>query len=688
MNQPELDRINVGTQLTVGTHSVKILKYLTSGGFAQIYAVEILSMGLFNGSNVACLKRVKVPDKLSLNILRAEVDAMKLLANNKHVVSYIDSHATRSPTNDGTYEVFLLMEYCEGGGLIDFMNTRLQNRLTEPEILDIMSQTTQGIAVMHALVPPLLHRDIKIENVLLSKGGIYKVCDFGSVSGVIRPPRNQQELLYVQHDIMKNTTAQYRCPEMLDLYRGLPIDEKADIWALGVFLYKLCYYTTPFEKLGEPAILHARFQFPSFPNYSDRLKNLIKSMLREHPSDRPNVCQVLEEVSRMQNVPCPIRNFYLLRAMEKVKLSTEIDYPQLQLQKLRNAQADNLSNPMIKPMPIAQRPTFSGNGMVNNNRTLPTVMVSNNVIGNGSQVWDNSKPPEPQPIPQSRSFVKSSTLIGAPLSKSWGHNEFNFGSISNSPSVFQGAIVPAANQLQNKDSSHQPKPSGMMKKNEQLQVTSTFASSPNTRTRTNSQGSSLYMPTSSEYRTRHVHTGDNNSLKSSKLDSNKLDIAVQRSPSSRSDGSDFRLPLNPNSEKRKSIQLRVQHLLDNMSSNEVKKSAQGYGKYTDELSSTGTNIPKVTPDSPVLADLIDFNDVPAIRIPSDKNQLSKSGKIKPAPPPKPKKLRSNKKISTLSALRLEPKQNDRITSDATDVLMHLNVDDLEEDFKRRFPSAV
>lgn len=116
MNQPELDRINVGTQLTVGTHSVKILKYLTSGGFAQIYAVEILSMGLFNGSNVACLKRVKVPDKLSLNILRAEVDAMKLLANNKHVVSYIDSHATRSPTNDGTYEVFLLMEYCEGGG--------------------------------------------------------------------------------------------------------------------------------------------------------------------------------------------------------------------------------------------------------------------------------------------------------------------------------------------------------------------------------------------------------------------------------------------------------------------------------------------------------------------------------------------------------------------------------------------
>lgn len=317
MNQPDLSTYNPGTLLTVGSHHAKILKYITSGGFAQIYSAEIFPSDSFIESSIVCLKRVIVPDKPSLNTLRAEVDAMKLLRNNKHVVSYIDSHAAKYPLQNGSYEVFLLMEYCAGGGLIDFMNTRLQNRLQEFEILNIMSQVTQGIAAMHALQPALIHRDIKIENVLLSHNGEYKVCDFGSVCGVIRPPKNPQELSYVQHDILKNTTAQYRSPEMIDLYRGLPIDEKSDIWALGVFLYKLCYYTTPFEKGGELAILHSRFQFPAQPLYSDRLKNLIRALLMEHPNQRPNVCQTLEEVSRIQGVPCPMRNFYLMRAMEQ-----------------------------------------------------------------------------------------------------------------------------------------------------------------------------------------------------------------------------------------------------------------------------------------------------------------------------------------------------------------------------------
>ncbi|CCF59743.1 hypothetical protein KAFR_0H03330 [Kazachstania africana CBS 2517] len=321
MNQPKIDTYHPGTILPVGSHQVRIIKYITSGGFAQIYTVEISPPDSFCDSNIACLKRVIVPDKPSLNTLRAEVDAMKLLRNNKHVVSYIDSHASKSNFNNGSYEVFLLMEYCERGGLIDFMNTRLQNRLTESEVLSITSQVAQGIAAMHALQPPLLHRDIKIENVLISKSNQYKICDFGSVSGIIRPPHNPQELQYVQHDVLKNTTAQYRSPEMIDFYRGLPIDEKSDIWAIGVFLYKLCYYTTPFEKNGgEAAILSARYEYPNFPIYSERLKHLIHAMLMENPHQRPNIYQVIEEISKMQNVPCPIVNFYLVTQQQKHKM--------------------------------------------------------------------------------------------------------------------------------------------------------------------------------------------------------------------------------------------------------------------------------------------------------------------------------------------------------------------------------
>ena len=162
-----------------------------------------------------------------------------------------------------------------GGGLIDFMNTRLQHRLTEPEVLKIFSDVTQGVACMHYLQPPLLHRDLKVENVLIAPSGGYKVCDFGSCSPVKPAPQTVVECRLLEEDIQKHTTLQYRSPEMVDVFRRLPIDEKSDIWALGVLLYKLCYYTTPFEEQGQLAILNVSYSFPAHPVFSDRLRALI-----------------------------------------------------------------------------------------------------------------------------------------------------------------------------------------------------------------------------------------------------------------------------------------------------------------------------------------------------------------------------------------------------------------------------
>ncbi|KAG7811394.1 hypothetical protein KL924_002060 [Ogataea haglerorum] len=301
-----------GTALTVGSHKVVIEKYLSQGGFAHVYTCRISPA--WQDHKIACLKRVAVPDKPTLNVLRQEVDAMRRLQGKSCIVSYIDSHASRMANGVG-YEVFLLMEYCSGNGLIDFMNTRLVNKLKEPEILQIMGEITEGVAHMHALNPPLIHKDIKIENVLLSADRHYKLCDFGSASPPLRPPRNVEEFEILQNDIMKHTTPQYRCPEMIDLYKGQPIDEKSDIWALGVFLYKLCYYTTPFEQNsingngnrggGEYAILHGLYSFPPTPPYSARLKNVIARCLMVDPKKRPTVFQLLEEVCKMRGVPYP-----------------------------------------------------------------------------------------------------------------------------------------------------------------------------------------------------------------------------------------------------------------------------------------------------------------------------------------------------------------------------------------------
>lgn len=303
-----------GTELVVGSHKVTITKYISEGGFAHVYTCKIKPY--FRDSEIACLKRVLVPTKVQLNLLRQEVDAMKRLKDNEHIVSYIDSHASRvgtyNPTQGQQYEVFVLMEYCSRNGLIDFMNTRLTHKLTEPEILRIMYDVTIGVAMCHHLRPPLLHRDIKIENVLIDEKGTYKLCDFGSVSNYFPPPKNAQEMQFMHDDIMRNTTPQYRAPEMIDMSHGFAVDDKLDIWALGCFLYKLCYYTTPFELPShrtmqdlERLILTSDVIIPINQKgliFSPRLINIIKCCLRKDPRRRPTATQVLDEVCRMRGI--------------------------------------------------------------------------------------------------------------------------------------------------------------------------------------------------------------------------------------------------------------------------------------------------------------------------------------------------------------------------------------------------
>ncbi|ROV99084.1 hypothetical protein VMCG_06642 [Cytospora schulzeri] len=299
-----------GTKIQVGSHRVVIQKYLSEGGFAHVYLVKMPTP--VDGTDLAVLKRVAVPDKDALRGMRTEVETMKRLKGHRPIVTYIDSHA--SELKGGGYEVFLLMEYCNGGGLIDFMNTRLQHRLTEPEILQIFTDVAEGVACMHYLKPPLLHRDLKVENVLFITTGSkrkFKLCDFGSAASPRPAPTTVVECRLVDEDVQKHTTMQYRSPEMVDVYRKQPIDEKSDIWALGVLLYKLCYYTTPFEEQGQLAILNASYRFPSYPAFSDRLKKLIASMLKETPQARPNIYQVLKESCAMQGRDVPVKDIYI-----------------------------------------------------------------------------------------------------------------------------------------------------------------------------------------------------------------------------------------------------------------------------------------------------------------------------------------------------------------------------------------
>lgn len=155
------------------------------------------------------------------------------------------------------------------------MNRRLRERLTESEILTIFVDVCEGVAHMHNARPALLHRDLKVENILQSSPTSYKLCDFGSSARPSKVPNNADEVRALEMDLNRHTTLQYRAPEMVDLYLRRPVDEKSDVWALGVLLYKLCYYTTPFEEHGPLAILNVMYKIPPYPVYSPQMNALI-----------------------------------------------------------------------------------------------------------------------------------------------------------------------------------------------------------------------------------------------------------------------------------------------------------------------------------------------------------------------------------------------------------------------------
>ncbi|KAF8506521.1 hypothetical protein F5888DRAFT_1602375 [Russula emetica] len=286
-----------GQKISVNSYTVQVERYLSQGGFAYVYLVRTPTP--VYGTTHHVLKLIAIPNESMLTEVKKEVDIMRILKGHPNIVHLID--AAWNKTSNGAYEVFILMEYCAGGGIIDMMNRRLRERLTEAEILQIFVDVCEGVAAMHNLRPALLHRDLKVENILQSSDVLYKLCDFGSASPVApRLPANTQEIRILEADLNRHTTLQYRAPEMVDPYLRRPIDEKSDVWALGVLLYKLCYYTTPFEEHGPLAILNVQYKIPPYPVYSSQMNSLIASMLREHGAQRPTVFETLNMVHRMR----------------------------------------------------------------------------------------------------------------------------------------------------------------------------------------------------------------------------------------------------------------------------------------------------------------------------------------------------------------------------------------------------
>ncbi|CDW59562.1 AP2 associated protein kinase 1 [Trichuris trichiura] len=291
-----------GQVVTVGSISVTIEGKIAEGGFSYVYLVRCQNTG-----RLMALKRQFVNEPRLLEACRLEAEIIRTLGDHPNIVTYIASSI--QPIGDGIQEYLLLTKYYRVS-VLQVMNVHLKdgNYLSCKEVLNIFCSVCFAVARLHQRQLPIIHRDLKVENVLIDEDGTCVLCDFGSsttrVLSLATDPLNM-----IEEEIARFTTLSYRSPEMVDLYLRRPITTKSDIWALGVMLYKLCYFTLPFRDSAF-AIQNAAFSFPSEPAYAANLQPLISYMLNADCNARPDIFQVTYFACSLAGRPCPVPNLY------------------------------------------------------------------------------------------------------------------------------------------------------------------------------------------------------------------------------------------------------------------------------------------------------------------------------------------------------------------------------------------
>uniref|UniRef100_A0A0N5A9W4 non-specific serine/threonine protein kinase n=1 Tax=Syphacia muris TaxID=451379 RepID=A0A0N5A9W4_9BILA len=293
-----------GTVVKLQNYTVVIEKKLAEGGFAIIYLVNDKSNHQF------ALKRQFINDDRQLEACKRECCIIKCLQGHQNIIRYVDHLISRNKF--GIYEYSLLTVYYKSS-VLQLMNERLMSRrsLSPVEILSIFCDICEAVARLHHSQTPVIHRDLKIENILIDDRGRsssprYVLCDFGSATTKVFSLETHSRQV-IEDEILRYTTLSYRAPEMIDIYAGRPIGTKCDIWAMGVLLYKLCYFTLPFGE-SSLAIQNCSYVFPNEPDCPKELRAIIKLLLQPDIDLRPDIYQVCCLAFEAAGKKCPVGN--------------------------------------------------------------------------------------------------------------------------------------------------------------------------------------------------------------------------------------------------------------------------------------------------------------------------------------------------------------------------------------------
>jgi len=236
MAQKPRAKVSVGQLI----HQYRIVQPIGAGGMGEVYLAEDTRLN----RNVALkfLPHHLVEDKDHLRRFEQEARAVAALSH----PNVCTIHEVIETAEHGHC---IVMEYVDG---ITLREQIAKGRMKVADVLDIAIQIASALSAAHAA--GIIHRDIKLDNVMLRRDGYVKVLDFGLAKLTEIRPESANSETDTRKLVDKTTpglvigTVAYMSPEQA---RGLPVDTRTDLWSLGVVVYETTSGEKPFR--GETA---------------------------------------------------------------------------------------------------------------------------------------------------------------------------------------------------------------------------------------------------------------------------------------------------------------------------------------------------------------------------------------------------------------------------------------------------
>lgn len=241
------------------------------------YATVFFGLHRESGKKVAIkiYEKYKLLDPQRRKSVRCEIRLMERMRH-PNIVVFHDALDTPK-------QIYIIMDFVGGGSLHHFLKKRPHRRLDDQLAKRLIFQVCQGIKYLHDR--HIVHRDVKLENLLLDENGTVKIIDFGF--STIVPPGKRLKIFC--------GTPSYMAPEIVARkeYSGFC----ADIWAVGVLLYALLCGSFPFRGQNDRdlyrKIVRGVFHVPDL--VTDGARSLLSRVLTPDMTRRPGVDDVLSD---------------------------------------------------------------------------------------------------------------------------------------------------------------------------------------------------------------------------------------------------------------------------------------------------------------------------------------------------------------------------------------------------------